>query len=125
MRVFQLFFIVSILVLVSCNQDPLINMNSEEKQIIFFYEDSREADFDKEAPYYSAIIELRNLFPVEFENMILATPKEAKKFEKYCRVRDFPTLLVIYQREVLVQIDGEKSKDEIMEPMITALNSTS
>jgi hypothetical protein len=90
------------------------------KQIIFF---SDESNVQKEVPYYDAIIELKRDFPKEVENMMVFTRDEGKKYYDSFQIKNSPAIIVIYNDEIVANINGTVSKDQIMQPVSKALLS--
>ncbi len=97
-----------------------LGLKYDSKQIIFF---SDEANHDYEAPYYDAIIELKRDFPEDFENMMVLTGDKADKYNKLFDVETHPALIIFYQDEVVVNINGRVSKDEIIKPLTNFLSN--
>lgn len=123
MRVLPL--IIIILFCTSCqnNNDTNLQFDSSMKQIVFFSDESEIADLQIEAPYYDAIIELRQQFPNEFKNMKTLSPSKAKDHYDTFKVEECPALLVFHNEEVIVKIVGENTKEEIIEPITAALTN--
>ncbi|MEH7346895.1 small peptidoglycan-associated lipoprotein [Bacillus sp. JJ1532] len=123
MKVFLLFFIASFLFITSCNhfkpQDELI-FDNNRKQIIFF---SNEKDYEEEASYYDAIIELKKEFPDEIKNMKIISSDKAKRYYEAFDVQSSPTILIIHQEKVIVKIKGDTSTEQIIKPLSDALKS--
>lgn len=94
----------------------------EEIQIIFFTDESQ---YEYEAPYYEAIIDLKKKFPREFKQMIVLTPKTAEQYEKKFGIKDYPALLVLHKGKSIVKIQGAYTRKDIVEPVSAALNSLS
>jgi len=97
-----------------------LGLEYDVKQIIFF---SDEANYNNEAPYYDAIIELKRDFPEDFENMMVLTGDKADKYNKLFDVENHPALIVYYKDEVVVNINGTVSKDEIIKPLANVLSN--
>ncbi len=116
-------FIIPVVVLSSCEnvlfsegpKDFTLNLN-RDKQIVFFSDDE---NIDREAIYYDALLDIKEEFPEEFENMrVISENMDEHIFE----VDTYPSLLVVSKEEILVQIEGTVlSKEEILEPVSNAL----
>ncbi|WNS77014.1 small peptidoglycan-associated lipoprotein [Bacillus sp. DTU_2020_1000418_1_SI_GHA_SEK_038] len=121
MKVFSLFFIASFLFITSCNHfkphDELI-FDKNSKQILFF---SNEKDYEEEASYYDAIIELKKEFPEEIKNMKIISSDKAKRYYETFDVQSSPTILIIHQEKVIVKIKGDTSAEQIIKPISNAL----
>lgn len=105
----------------SCNHDYSINslsIKENVKQIIFF---SDETKMQQEIAYYDALIELRKDFPDEVENMIVFTKDEGKKYFESLHIKNSPAIIVIYNNEIVANINGFASKDQIIQPVSNVL----
>lgn len=105
----------------SCNNHHSIDslsIKDNVKQIIFF---SDETNVQQEAAYYDAIIELRRDFPKEVENMMVFSKDEGKKYFDSLRIKSSPAIIIIYNDEIVANINGLASKDQIMQPISQAL----
>ena len=89
-----------------------------QKQIIFF---SDETNVQQEVAYYDAIIELRRDFPSEVENMMVFTKDEGKKYFDSLQIEKSPAIIVVYNDEIVANINGIASKEQIMEPIANVL----
>lgn len=110
-----LFFIAS------CNNHYSIDslsIKKNVKQIIFFTD---EKNVQQEAPYYEAIIELRRNFPDEIENMMVFTKADGKKYYNSFKIKSSPAIIVIYNNQIVSNINGISTKDEIIQPTAIAL----
>lgn len=114
-------FIISIILLTSCDNKLFSSDGSDEEHIqdiqLLFYSDV--ANIDREAVYYDALLDIKKEFPEEFQNMkVISEKNDNKKYE----VDIYPSLLVIEKEEVVVQIEGAVlTKAEIIEPIVHAL----
>jgi hypothetical protein len=105
----------------SCNNHHSIDslsIKENVKQIIFF---SDETNVQQETAYYDAIIELRRDFPKEVENMMVFSKDEGKKYIDSLQIKTSPAIIVIYNDEIVANIHGFASKDQIMQPISQAL----
>lgn len=91
-------------------------------QIIFFTDESQ---YEYEAPYYAAIIELKMKFPDEFKHMLVLTPETAEKYERKFGIKDYPAILVVHKGKSIVKIQGAYTRNEIIEPVSAALSNLS
>jgi hypothetical protein len=125
MKVLSFILAASFLLLTSsCNPAgdyEELKIDHEIKQIVFF---SDENDYNKEAAYYDAIIELKRDFPEEINNMMVFSGDAANKYYKLFDVKQFPAILVFFQDEVVLKIDGSVvTKEQIIHPLAQALSS--
>ncbi|RSD28301.1 small peptidoglycan-associated lipoprotein [Mesobacillus subterraneus] len=94
-------------------------LNEDIKQVIFF---SDEDDYNHEASYYDAIIELKKQYPNEFKNMVVIPTSNAKKYYGLLEVEEFPAILILQRDQVLASVNGTVTKDQIIEPLSAVLN---
>ncbi|MFB6465739.1 small peptidoglycan-associated lipoprotein [Cytobacillus sp. Hz8] len=100
------------------HDEPKLVINHNTKQILFF---SQESNFDDEASYYDAIIELKKKFPKEIHNMLIISSKDAAKYYDRYHIEQSPAMVVVYQNKVLFSVDGLIPKERIIEPVEQAL----
>ncbi|MBY0097725.1 small peptidoglycan-associated lipoprotein [Mesobacillus maritimus] len=103
----------------STNKYEELGLEYDVKQIIFFSDD---ANYNYEAPYYDAIIELKREFPEEFKDMMVLSGNKASKYDSLLKVEKQPALVIFYQDKVAVKIHGFVSKDEIIKPITDFLS---
>lgn len=122
MRVWPIFIII-LFIATSCqnNKNVSLDIDSNVKQIIFFSDESDLANLQVEAPYYDAIIELRQEFPEEFRNMKTLTPNHAEEYYSTFKVSNCPALVILYEEKVIAKVVGEHSKEDIIKPITAAL----
>lgn len=121
MKVRSLLFVTSLMVIISsCEKfsEESLNLKKDVMQIIFF---SNEADYTQEASYYDALIELKQDFPTEIKNMLVLSPTQGKQYYNTFNVKSCPALLVIYNNEVMVRINGDTSTEKIIRPVSEVL----
>ena len=120
-RSILIIFIIPVVVLSSCenmlfSEGPSDFTINRDKQIVFFSDDK---NIDREAIYYDALLDIKEDFPEEFENMRVVSENTDKPIYE---VDTYPSLLVVTKEEILVQIEGTVlSKEEILEPVSNAL----
>lgn len=119
------FIIIFLLLTTSCqnNKETSLEIDSEIKQVVFFSDESDKADLQIEAPYYDAIIELRQLFPEEFKNMKTISTNKAKDYYDTLKVKECPALLILHNRKIIVKVVGKNTKEEIVLPITRALTN--
>lgn len=99
-----------------------LEIDEHNKQIIFF---SKETHFNDEASYYDALIELKNKYPTEINNMMIISSKDPETYFEQFEVSQCPAIVVVYKNKVITRIDGEISKEKILEPLEKALSKES
>lgn len=115
------FIITLIFITTSCSKeaaDTSLQIDTSIKQIIFF---SNESEYQYEASYYDAIIELKKEFPEEIKNMLTLSPAKAKQYYDTFKVKDCPAIIVIYQDQIIAKVDGETTKEQIVKPIAQVL----
>ena len=109
--------------MVSCdNQKQIISslsIDQNTKQLIFF---SDSEEYEQEVSFYDAIIELKRDYPEEIKNMKILTSSDSKKYFKTFQIDRCPALIVFYNNEVIVKIEGKATKEEIVTPVSNALS---
>ncbi|MDF2902995.1 MAG: Pal-related lipoprotein [Bacillus sp. (in: firmicutes)] len=123
MKGLPLLLLASLLVMTgSCSNsnEKELKIKHDVKQIVFF---SNEADYTGEAPYYDALIELKKSFPTEVKKMLVFSPTKAKQYFKTYHIDSCPALLVIYNRKVIVKINGDATKEDIIDPIAEVLSN--
>ncbi|MDZ5470627.1 small peptidoglycan-associated lipoprotein [Bacillus sp. 31A1R] len=103
-------------------EDEGLKIDNSIKQVIFF---SNESEYEFEASYYDAIIELKKEFPEEIKNMIVLTPSKGKEHFDTFKVKDCPAIIVIYNEKIVVKVDGATSSDKIIKPIAKVLSKDS
>ncbi|ESU32861.1 hypothetical protein G3A_09260 [Bacillus sp. 17376] len=102
------------------NDSDQLELNEDIKQIVFFSDDE---NYKQEASYYDAIIELKKEYPAEFENIVVISAANANKYYDLFKVNKFPAILIVHQEQVLANVNGIVSKDQIIEPLSAVLNN--
>ncbi|MDX8288166.1 MULTISPECIES: hypothetical protein [Metabacillus] len=117
-------FIMPVFLLSSCS----LNISSEslrpeddDKKLLFF---SDEQDEHRESVYFDALIDLKQDFPEEVEDLEFV---ETSSDEDYpVDIDTFPSLVVVDDNRVLFQIEGHVgTKEEIINPVVKALSGSS
>ncbi|MDF1506749.1 small peptidoglycan-associated lipoprotein [Robertmurraya sp. DFI.2.37] len=103
------------------NDAKSFEIDSSDKQVLFFSNETEHANLQIEAPYYDAIIELRQRFPEEFNEIKTFAPTTDKAIFTKLKVEVCPAIIVLHNDKVLVQVAGESSKEEILQPIEAAL----
>lgn len=113
----------ALILLISCNRaEPqrTWSIDHNQKQIIFF---SDKDEYEDEVSYYDAIIKLKKDYPEEIKNMKILSSSEIKNYNEIFKINQCPALLVYYKDEVIVDIEGEATIEEIFLPISDALSS--
>lgn len=106
----------------SCNTSnhaDELALDKNIKQVIFF---SSEDDYEQEASYYDAIIELKEQYPKAIDNMMIIPASNAKKYDDFLHVEHCPAIFVVYGNQIIAKVNGKVTKDEIIEPLSKVLD---
>lgn len=122
MKGLSFIFIASFLFLTaSCNntnQTNELGLNKNIKQVIFF---SDEKDYQHEASYYDAIIDLKKSHPDAIDNMLVISAANAKNYYDFFEVETCPAIFVVYGDQIIVKVNGAVTKDQIIKPLSAVL----
>ncbi|HHY73915.1 MAG TPA: small peptidoglycan-associated lipoprotein [Bacillus bacterium] len=103
---------------VDSNAISKINLEGEGYHLLFF---SDEEKIKLENNYYDVLLELRLKFPDEMADVILVQSTNKNEKIKKFDVSVYPTLIVIKDGEEKTRIEGKKSKREIMNHLMDAM----
>ncbi|GAM14628.1 MULTISPECIES: hypothetical protein [Bacillaceae] len=102
------------------NDSDQLELNKDIKQVVFFSDDE---NYKQEASYYDAIIELKKEYPAEFDKIVVISAANANRYYDLFKVKQFPAILVVHQDQVLANVNGNVTKDQIIEPLSAVLNN--
>ncbi|WP_102262049.1 small peptidoglycan-associated lipoprotein [Mesobacillus jeotgali] len=102
------------------NDSEQLELNKDIKQIVFFSDDE---NYKQEASYYDAIIELKKEYPAEFDKIVVISAANANRYYDLFKVKEFPAILVVHQDQVLANVYGNVTKDQIIEPLSAVLKN--
>lgn len=112
----------TLLLIMSCDKKETFNSWSSDentKQIVFF---SDKEDYEQEVSYYDAIIQLKRDYPEEIKNMKILSASEIKDYTHIFQISHCPALLVYYKNQVIVEIEGKATTDDIVIPIANVLS---
>nr|WP_295973185.1 small peptidoglycan-associated lipoprotein [uncultured Bacillus sp.] len=118
-----LMMVSTLFLMISCEhkeQTNSLSFDKNSKQIVFF---SNEEEYENEISYYNAIIELKKEYPEEIKNMKVLTALEMRKYYDQFKVNHCPAILVYYNNDVIVQIQGDAETKDIVTPIAKALST--
>ncbi|MDX8364899.1 hypothetical protein [Cytobacillus sp. IB215665] len=117
MKRLSTFLLLSFIFIASCQQNDTssIQINKDDLQLMFF---SDENNVQNEINYYDALLELKKEFPHEISNMVIISSQAE---EVNISINQYPALVMMYDNEIIAQVEGHISKDEIMNPIKEAL----
>lgn len=115
--------VLSMFILTACNTvdgDSIsdINLDDEGYHLLFF---SDEEKIKLENNYYDVLLDLKKRFPNEMADVILVQSTSKNEKLKKFNVSVYPTLIVYKNGEIKTRIEGKKSKREIMNHLIKAM----
>ncbi|MBT2637303.1 MULTISPECIES: small peptidoglycan-associated lipoprotein [unclassified Bacillus (in: firmicutes)] len=102
------------------NDSDELELNGDIKQVVFFSDDE---NYRQEASYYDAIIELKKEYPSAFDDIVVIPAANANKYYDLFKVKQFPAILIVHQDQVLANVNGNVTKDQIIEPLSAVLNN--
>ncbi|MDG5789483.1 hypothetical protein QA612_18655 [Evansella sp. AB-P1] len=112
-----IFLFSSFFLLISCqitdtnsSYDPSLYTNENEPTTFLF---SDENHIQEESSYYDALLEFNRIHP-EYNHSINIIPAYEQQLTNYYNINVFPTLIVIYDLDVMVRIEGLKETKEIL-----------
>src|SRR3954471_18652159 len=114
----------TLLLIMSCDKKESINLwsiDQNTKQIVFF---SDKEDYEQEVSYYDAIIQLKREYPEEIKNMKIFSASEMEDYTHIFQINHCPALLVYYKNQVIVEIEGTATTDDIVIPVANVLSDT-
>ncbi|WP_257391804.1 small peptidoglycan-associated lipoprotein [Mesobacillus jeotgali] len=124
MKCLSFVFVATFLFLTaSCNpvnDSDGLELDENIKQVVFF---SDEENYKHESSYYDAIIELKKEYPSEFDNIVVIPAANANKYYDLFEVEKFPAILIVHRDQVLANVNGSATKEQIIEPLSAVLNS--
>ena len=114
---------LSLFLLTACNtvdSDSIskINLEGEGYHLLFFSDDEK---IMLENNYYDVLLDLKKKFPNEMADVILVQSTNKNEKIKKFDVSVYPTLIVIKDGEEKTRIEGKKSKREIMNHLMDAM----
>jgi hypothetical protein len=115
-------FIMTITLLTSCGSPTResIMIESIERQVLLF---SNEENIKAEELYYDAILDLRTEFPEELKTVKIIHQTSIQINNDLIEVRRCPALLMVENNEIVAQIEGVLSKQQITEQLKHILNA--
>lgn len=117
-----LIVIMLLLIIVSCDRSNSIDVlpfDKDVKQLIFL---SDESEYQYEAAYYDALLELRKTYPEAIKNMMTINPNRSHEYLDFLTIKENPAIIVVYNNEIVVTVNGEESVEEIIQPIAKVLD---
>ncbi len=117
-----LIVIMLLLFIVSCDSsksNDVLPFDENVKQLIFL---SDESEYQYEAAYYDALIELKETYPEAVKNMKTINPNRSEEFLDFLTIKENPAIIVVYNNEIIATVNGEESVEEIVQPIAKVLD---
>lgn len=117
-----LIVIMLLLIIVSCDSsksNDVLPFDKDVKQLIFL---SDESEYQYEAAYYDALIELKKTYPEAVKNMKTINPNHSEEYLDFLTIKDNPAIIVVYNNEIVATVNGEESVAEIVQPIAKVLD---
>jgi hypothetical protein len=113
--------IMLLLTIVSCDRSQTNHgfpFDKNVKQLIFL---SDESEYQYEAAYYDALIELKKTYPETVKNMKTINPNHSEEYLDLLTIKENPAIIVVYNNEIVVTVNGVESVEEIVQPIAKVL----
>lgn len=120
-RTLFLFIVSLLLVITSCQKNAPTHfeiVDNDKKIILFFSDDEKLVN---EVPYYDAFLELKTDYPDEINNLKVFTRPQDNNHYSTFDISTCPTVIVLYDDEIILHLHGEMKKNEIVEPLLEVL----
>lgn len=117
-----LIVIMLLLIIVSCDSSKskdVLPFDKDVKQLIFL---SDESEYQYEAAYYDALIELKKIYPEAVKNMKTINPNRSEEYLDFLNIKDNPAIIVVYNNEIVATVNGEETVEEIVQPIAKILD---
>jgi len=117
----MLIVIMLLLIIVSCDiskSNDVLPFDKDVKQLIFL---SDESEYQYEAAYYDALIELKKTFPEAVKNMKTINPNRSEEYLDFLTIKENPAIIVVYNNQIVATVNGEESVEEIVQPIAKVL----
>jgi|GEM_PF-1991718 hypothetical protein len=116
--IFSMIFILS-----ACTQkEPIYKQLGLEKDAPHILFVSNKQNYLNESVYYDALIELKNTFPEDINQLTVLQFQKDDEYLKRLNIEESPCLLIIFNDDILVNISGAVSKEEIIQPVTKTLS---
>jgi hypothetical protein len=113
-------FLVLLLVMDGCDKNVKLSSHLKENKVIFFSDTKNGIE---EVPYYDAIIELKEKYPIEFKNFTVLNPKKDKEKLKEYNITTAPSILIVNQGKQILNVQGKLTSNEIVTLMTHVLDT--
>ncbi|WP_433749335.1 hypothetical protein [Falsibacillus pallidus] len=123
MKVISFGFILSLLILSGCEEKPVLSHGKQtlNDQIIFFSDGDH---YEKEIPYYDALLDIKTDHPKAFRRMIVVSPKDQSTFERRYHITSYPSILIVKKDRLKIKIEGKNSSEKIVQILSKSLEGS-
>jgi len=109
--------------LISCGkEEPIYQQLGLKEDIPHILFVSNENNYINESTYYDAILELKRTYPEDFKHLTVLSTRHDKDFLTTLDINKSPCILVIYNDDILINISGEVTKEDIVKPIAKTLS---
>ncbi|WP_044393941.1 hypothetical protein [Mesobacillus subterraneus] len=126
MKSLSFIFVAAFLFLTaSCNpgnNSDKLKLNEDRNQVVFF---SDEKNYKQESSYYDAIIELKQKYPIVFDKIVVIPAANANQYDNLLKEKRFPAILIVHRDQVLANVNGSATKEQIIEAISAVLTNDS
>lgn len=119
----SMFIVIMLLpIIVSCDRsksNDVLPFDKDVKQLVFL---SDESEYQFEAAYYDALIELKKTYPEAVKNMKTINPNRSEEYLDFLTIKENPAIFVVYNNEIVATVNGEETVEEIVQPIAKVLD---
>lgn len=119
----SMFIVIMLLpIIVSCDRsksNDVLPFDKDVKQLVFL---SDESEYQFEAAYYDALIELKKTYPEAVKNMKTINPNRSDEYLDFLTIKENPAIFVVYNNEIVATVNGEETVEEIVQPIAKVLD---
>lgn len=119
----SIFIVIMLLpIIVSCDlskSNDVLPFDKDVKQLVFL---SDESEYQFEAAYYDALIELKKTYPEAVKNMKTINPNRSDEYLDFLTTKENPAIFVVYNNEIVATVNGKETVEEIVQPIAKVLD---
>lgn len=119
----SMFIVIMLLpIIVSCDRsksNDVLPFDKDVKQLVFL---SDESEYQFEAAYYDALIELKKTYPEAVKNMKTINPNRSDEYLDFLTIKENPAIFVVFNNEIVATVNGEETVEEIVQPIAKVLD---
>ncbi|WP_096435595.1 hypothetical protein [Alteribacter populi] len=117
------FFLAIIISCMGCQSDrtsadySILGIPGEIVTVLF----SDEEQIENESDYYDAILDFQRIHPDYIQSITVVSPNEEDLVEAY-HIESFPTLIVLIDNDMTTRIEGNLTRAQIFNHLVSELN---